>query len=255
MPRRSSKMRRGPFFLYIFIAVFLFVGSAGPTDSPAPGEICDEPADRLLSQGEWQKAVELHEKIVKRDPGFALARYHLGFAYGQMERYDLEVSEYQKAISLGLKKAELYYNLGIALGEAFHDYPGAIAAFQEAVQLKPAEAEFHYNLGLAYLFNQEKEAAEKELREAIRIEPKHVQARISIGDLYADRKELKKAEEEWQEALKIDPSNVAARENLKWLERHREDINEENHSEGRQREDNNNEDRKAVSLWKLFGAQ
>lgn len=223
------------FFLYVLLAVFLFIGSAGATDSPAAGEICDEEADRFLSQGEWQKAVELHEKIVKKDPGFALARYHLGFAYGQMDRYDLEVSEYKKAISLGLKKAELYYNLGIALGETFHDYSGAVAAFQEAVRLKPTEAEFHYNLGLAYLFNQEKEAAEKELREAIRIEPKHVQARISLGDLYADRKELKKAEEEWQEALRIDPSNLAARENLKWLKRHRENTNKENHSEERRK--------------------
>lgn len=237
MPRRSSKMRWGPFFLDVLLAVFLFNGSVWATDPPAPGEICDEPADRLLSQGEWQKAVELHEKIVKRDPDFALAHYHLGFAYGQIDRYDLEVSEYQKAISLGLKKAEMYYNLGIALEETFHDYPGAVAAFQEAVQLKPAEAEFHYNLGLAYLFNREKGAAEKELREAIRIDPRHVQARISLGDLYADRKELKKAEEEWQEALRIDPSNVAARENLKWLERHREDINKETNSDDRQRED------------------
>jgi|GEM_PF-2129825 len=237
MPRRSSSSGWGrSFSLSIFLGLFLLTGIARANDSPSPGEICDEEADRLLSQGEWQKAVALHEKIVKKRPDFALAHYHLGFANGQMDRYDLEVSEYKNAISLGLRKAELYYNLGIAMGEIFHDYPGAIAAFQEAVRLKPAEAEFHYNLGLAYLFNREKEAAEKELREAIRIEPRHVQARISLGDLYADRKELKRAEEEWQEALRIDPSNVAARENLKWLERHREDINEENHSEGRQRE-------------------
>lgn len=239
MPRRSSNGGwRRSFSLYILLGVFLLTGSAWGTGSPSPGEICDEEADRFLLNGESQKAVELHEKIVKKSPDDALAHYHLGFAYGQIDRYDLEVSEYKKAISLGLKKAELYYNLGIALGETFHDYPGAIAAFQEAVRLKPTDAEFHYNLGLAFLFNQEKEEAEKELREAIRIEPKHVQARISLGDLYADRKELKKAEEEWQEALRIDPSNMAARENLKWLERHREDTNEENNSEERrQRED------------------
>ena len=230
--KRSSKSGWA-FFLYILLAVFLFIGFAWAADSPSPGEICDEEADRLLSNGESQKAMELHEKIVKKNPDDALAHYHLGFAYGQIERYDLEVSEYKEAVSLGLKKAEMYYNLGIALGENFHDYPGAIAAFQEAVRLKPTEAEFHYNLGLAYLLNEEKEAAEKELREAIRIEPKHVQARISLGDLYADRKEFEKAKEEWEETLRIDPSNTVASENLKWLERHGEDTDEENSSEER----------------------
>ncbi len=234
MPRRSSKIGWGwGFFLDVLLTVFLFIGFAWAADSPSPGEICDAEADRFLLNGEPQKAVELHEKIVKKSPDFALAHYHLGFAYGQIDRYDLEISEYKKAISLGLKKAEMYYNLGIALGENFHDYPGAVAAFQEAVRLKPSDAEFHYNFGLAYLLNQEREAGEKELKEAIRIDSKHVQARISLGDLYADRKEFKKAKEEWQETIRIDPSNRVASENLKWLERHGEDTDEENSSEER----------------------
>lgn len=144
MTERSSTNGWGRLFsLSVFLGLFLLTGSAWATDSPSPGEICDEEADRFLSQGEWEKTVELHEKIIKKNPDFALVHYHMGFANGQMDRYDLEVSEYRKAISLGLRKAELYYNLGIAMGETFNDYPGAIAAFQEVVQLKPTEAEFH----------------------------------------------------------------------------------------------------------------
>jgi len=205
--------------MFILWACRLSPGPATITNASSPGEICNEEADRSLLSGEWQKAIELHQMLIEKSPGFALAHYHLGVAYGQIDQYDQEVSEYRKAIFLGLKKAELYYNLGIVLGETFQDYPGAIAAFKEAVTLKPTEAEFHYNLGFAYLFNKEEGPAEKEFRETLRIEPKHLQARISLGSLYADRKEFAKAKKEWEEVLKIDPFNAEALADLKWLER------------------------------------
>ena len=202
--------------VFIFWTVLFSPGLAWTTN-PSPEEICDDEADRFVLNGKWQKAIELHQEIVKKSPEFALVHSHLCFAFGQIERYDQEIREYRKAISLGFKNAEMYYNLGIALGENFHDYSGAIAAFKEAVQLKPTEPEFHYNLGFAYLLNKEEGAAEKELREALLIEPKHLQARISLGSLYADRKEFEKAQKEWEVVLKIGPSNVEALANLKWL--------------------------------------
>lgn len=190
--------------------------------NPSPEQICNDEADLFLLNSDWQKTIELHQEIIRKRPDFGLPHYHLGLAYGQIEQYGREVSEYRTAISLGLKKADLYYNLGIALGENFHDYPGAVAAFREAVQMKPTEAEFHYNLGFAYLLNKEEDQAEKELQETLRIEPKHLQARISLGSVYANRKEFDKAKREWEEVLKIDSSNAEALANLKWLERQNE---------------------------------
>lgn len=182
-------------------------------------EICNEEADRSLVAGEWQRTIEQHQQIIRLNPNLALAHYHLGIAYGQIEQYDQELSEYRKAIALGLRKADLYYNLGIVLGENYHDYPGAIAAFKEAVHLSPTDAEFHYNLGFAYLLNKEEEPAEKELQEALRIEPTHLQARTGLGSLYTDQKKFEKAKKEWEAVLRIDPSNAEALANLKWLER------------------------------------
>lgn len=208
--------------LFITIVFTFWTGLSSPrpawtTNPPSREDICNDETDGYLLNGDWQKAIKLHRKIVKRGPDLALAHYHLGFAYGQIEGYDQKISGYRKAISLGLKNAEMYYNLGIALGENFHDYPGAIAALREAVNLKPTEAEFHYNFGFAYLLNKEVGPEEKEYREALRIEPKHLQTRISLGSLYADRKEFAKPQKEWEDVLKIDPFNAEAIANLKWL--------------------------------------
>ncbi|MFZ5876132.1 MAG: tetratricopeptide repeat protein [Nitrospirota bacterium] len=186
---------------------------------PVPSqEICDDEADRLLAAEEWLKTIERHQEIIRQAPDFALAHYHLGIAYGQIEQYDQEVSEYRRAIALGLKKADLYYNLGIALGEDFRDYPGAIAAFTDAVRLAPNDADFHYNLGFAYQLNNEQGPAERELQEALRLDPTYLQARLSLGSLYADQKEFQKAKEQWNEVITLDPSNAEARANLHWLQ-------------------------------------
>jgi len=228
----NERSGRQPRLLIVFlVVVFIFWDScslprfAWTANAPSPEEICNEEADRFLLSGEWQKAIELHQKLIEKSPGLALAHYHLGVAYGQIDQYDQEISKYRKAISLGLKKADLYYNLGIVLGENSHDYPGAIAAFKEAVNLKPTEAEFHYNLGFAYLLNKEEEAAERELRETLRLDSKHLQARISLGSLYADQNKFAKAKKEWEEVLKIDPFNAEALADLQWLERQGGDHN------------------------------
>ncbi len=218
----GERSRHRQMLLIVFLMTIVFVFwttllSPSWAANPSPEEICNDEADGFLLNGEWEKAIALHQEIVKKSPDLALAHYHFGIAYGQIERYDEEISEYRKAISLGLKKADLYYNLGIVLGESVHDYPGAIAAFKEATKLKPTDAEFHYNLGFAYLLNKEEGPAEKEFRETLRIEPKHLQARISLGSLYADRKEFAKAQREWEEILRIDPSNPEALANLQWL--------------------------------------
>ena len=203
----------------LLVCVLLLGCLSSRTVKPLPSqEICNDEADRLLAAGEWQKTIERHQHIIQQAPNVALAHYHLGLAYGQIEQYDQEVSEYRKAVALGLKKADLYYNLGIALGEDFHDYSGAIAAFTEAVRLAPNDAEFHYNLGFAYLFNQENGPAERELQEALRLDPAHLQARLSLGSVYADQKEFEKARQEWEEVLRIDPANADALANLQWLE-------------------------------------
>jgi tetratricopeptide (TPR) repeat protein len=215
----------GQAILFILWGSLLWSGSVWATN-PSPEEICNEEADRFLLNSDLQKTIELHQEILRKRPDFGLPHYHLGLAYGQVEQYGQEVSEYRTAITLGLKKADLYYNLGIALGENFHDYPGAIAAFREAVQMKPTEAEFHYNLGMAYLLNKENEPAEKELQETLRIAPEHLRARISLGSLYADQKEFEKAREEWEEVLKIDPLNTEAIANLQWLKRQQKHYNE-----------------------------
>ncbi len=101
----------------LLLCAFLLGCLSSRTTKILPAEeICNEEADRLLAAGEWQKTIEHHPHIIRQAPNLALAHYHLGIAYGQIEQYAQEVSEYQKAIALGLQKADLYYNPGIALG-------------------------------------------------------------------------------------------------------------------------------------------
>lgn len=88
------------------------VGARTAASVRTDDQICDPVADYYLGMEDYPKAVRLHEALIQRYPGRALAYYHLGFAYGVLGNHDRELLDYQKAVELGLSDWELFLNLG-----------------------------------------------------------------------------------------------------------------------------------------------
>src|ERR1700733_6048130 len=80
----------------------------------ADNDICDVAADVSLGLENYPKAIASHLELVRSEPNNALAHYHLGFAYGMVGRVNEEIAEYRTASRLGLKKWDLFLNLGLA---------------------------------------------------------------------------------------------------------------------------------------------
>ncbi len=97
----------------------------------------------------YPQAVRLHLRVLAEHPDNALGHYHLGFAYGMLGDHAQELVQYRKAVDLGLKRWDLFVNLGLANFEA-GDLEAAAAALTEAVALQPNRPEPHFNLGLVY---------------------------------------------------------------------------------------------------------
>jgi tetratricopeptide (TPR) repeat protein len=112
-------------------------------------EICDVNADCALEFEDYPAAIRLHRKLLLGHNENALAHYHLGFAYGMTGRATDEIYEYLAAARLGLKKWDLFLNLGLAYLSQ-NDWPKAIVALQTAASLGADNPEAHYNLAIAY---------------------------------------------------------------------------------------------------------
>lgn len=204
----------------IIVILFSFLISTGcstgrPGQSPSMIQtICDKEADFHLEKGNWDNAIELHEGIIREKPDFALAHYHLGYAYGFKEDHDREIEEYEKAIQLGLKKFDLFYNAGMAYAEYRGDYDKALEVFNQAERIDPKNDEIHYSLGLTYWFKEEESEAVAELLRTINLNPRHMEAHALLGEIYFRRGQYDFAKAEWEMVLELDPYNEMARKRL-----------------------------------------
>src|ERR1700719_1815507 len=77
-------------------------------------ELCDAKADLALANEDYPESIALHRTVLLVDNGNALAHYHLGFAYGMTGHSIDEIREYLAAARLGLRKWDLFLNLGVA---------------------------------------------------------------------------------------------------------------------------------------------
>ena len=132
--------------------------------------LCPEYADLPLRRGHFEEAIEQHLKVLSEEPDNALARYHLGYAYGQLGLHSNEAAEYLRAVDLGMTRGDLFYNLGMAYME-LGEYVRAEQSFRQAVDMEPECGENHRGLGMAYLDQDHYQEAIASCRRASTLEP------------------------------------------------------------------------------------
>jgi len=137
----ASMGARSNAFNYITFAVLLLSFVIGCTKGywlkSQTDPICEKEADEAIQMGDYEQGIRLHLALLEKEPGNAMAFYHLGYAYGMIGDHDKEVQYYEKAIALGYSRdAGLYYNLGMAYGE-LNSTQKAISAFKRALEIDP----------------------------------------------------------------------------------------------------------------------
>jgi Flp pilus assembly protein TadD len=200
--------------IYVAIALALLLPCAG--SSWAAGsmeELCDAKADRALANEDYLAAIALHRKALLADDDNALAHYHLGFAYGMTGQSRNEISEYLAAARLGLRKWDLFLNLGIAFLDQ-KDWFEATNALRTAVSLGPEHPEAHYNLALAYERDNALVKALQEITVSLTLAPLDADEGNTKAIICAELGDLVCARDEWAHLVQVAPAYAPARVNL-----------------------------------------
>lgn len=179
-------------------------------------QVCDPLADYFLGMEDYPEAVRRHQEVIKEHPDNALAHYHLGFALGLMGQHQLELTEYQKAVQLGLSEWDLFLNLGLLYLET-DQLDTATKVLELATLLAPEHPETHYNLGLAYERRGKLKQAEQEILLSLGLDPSQTDARNQLGVIYAEEGDFPRARDEWQELANSAPGYSPALANLALL--------------------------------------
>jgi len=192
-------------------------GIAQATIASTP-QVCDPLADYYLGMENYPAAIRQHLIVIREHPDNALAYYHLGFAYGITGQHQHELTEYRRAVDLGLDDWQLFLNLGLVYLDS-GQLEDATVVLRLATLLGPYQPETHFNLGLIYERRGMLGDAEQEMLLALRLNPQEIDAHNTLGVIYAEEGRYTLAREEWSDLLTADPAYTPARENLTILER------------------------------------
>jgi Flp pilus assembly protein TadD len=89
-----------------------------------------------FGKGDYPKALSVLRSVVANFPRDPRGRLNLGRVYYALDKFDLAIGEYKKAVELNREYASAYYNLGLTYLKT-KDSNAARSAFIEVVRLAP----------------------------------------------------------------------------------------------------------------------
>jgi len=133
------------FFMATWVMTFTYICGCIPAEflhkKPAGNPWkCSQEADQALQDGDYATGIRLHHLLLERNPANAEALYHLGYGYGMLGNHNTEIYYYEKAIALGYKYNDIFFNLGMAYGE-MNRLKEAAGALEKALALDPGNDE------------------------------------------------------------------------------------------------------------------
>jgi tetratricopeptide (TPR) repeat protein len=167
----------------------------------------------LFSQGRYEEAATVAQRITLHFPYDGFAWKVLGSAYQQMGRTTAALVPLQRAANCTPEDAEAYSNLGTVQSDLrrLHDARGC---YRLALAIKPDFAAAHFNLGNAARDLVQAEAAETSYRHALHLAPDYAAAYNNLGNTLRALGRLDEAETNCRWTLAIKPDYAEACNNL-----------------------------------------
>ncbi|MGD1804113.1 tetratricopeptide repeat protein [Dapis sp. BLCC M126] len=159
--------------------------------------------------GNWEEAINICHKIIKKQPNNFLALELLGICAYKNNQIEQAIAYYQKSLKLNPNYAEIHNNLAVALQQ-----DGQIdAAFnhcQAAIKFRPNYAEAWHNLGRILREKGEFEAAIESYQKSLELKQNYAEAYNSLGSIFLELGKFSESQKYYQKALKLDKNNFNA---------------------------------------------
>lgn len=162
-----------------------------------------------LSLRDFDRAVFHFKKALALRPEFPAAQNNLGTVYLDLEKWDMAIELFTKAINNQKYRFRhiAYTNIGMANHQK-GDYRRAVDNYKKAVDLFPRNSPAYDNMGLAYENFHEYDLAIRAYKKSIEYSPDFGRSHLHLGKLYL---ELNRHEEAAQEFIKTINSDSKGR--------------------------------------------
>lgn len=167
---------------------------------------------------DFSGAIEDCKHVIEINPKYRSAHSCLGMSYSGLEKHQLAIKHYTKAIEIrsqnilafaDLLLAEYYYNRGITYYD-LEDKKAAIEDFDKAIEINPNYAGAYNNRGAARSDLGDNKGAIEDFNKAIEADSNHVLAYYNLGNVRSDLGDDKGAIKDYNKALEINPDYTSA---------------------------------------------
>jgi tetratricopeptide (TPR) repeat protein len=154
-------------------------------------------------------AIDLYTKFIAKNPKYGLgeAYFNRGILYNQLDSSELAVSDFDKAIELGIKDPYLYYFKGASLAE-MEKYDNAIESYSIAIKMDSKFGLAYLMRGNSYYKKKEYSKAISDYNKVIELDKKEEMAYIMRGLSYESLGDYKKALDDLQKAKNLKGANA-----------------------------------------------
>ena len=154
-------------------------------------------------------AINLYTKFIETSPKYGLgeAYFNRGFQYNQLDSSELAISDFDKAIELGIKDPYLYYFKGASLAE-IEKYDDAIESYSISIKMNSKFGLAYLMRGNSYYKKKDYSKAISDYNKVIELDKKDDRAYLMRGVSYEALEDYKKALEDYQKAKNIKGPNV-----------------------------------------------
>ncbi|MCZ8048720.1 MAG: tetratricopeptide repeat-containing serine protease family protein, partial [Microcystis sp. LE19-41.2A] len=151
-------------------------------------------------QQKYELALSDWNKAIELNPNYAMAYYNRGVLYDDQKKYELALADWNKAIELNRNFTEAYNNRGV-LYQNQKKYDLALSDYSKAIDINPNDAKAYYNRGLLYRLQEKYELALADWNKAIKINPNDAGAYYNRGLLHRDLRKYDLALSDFSKAI------------------------------------------------------
>jgi serine/threonine protein kinase len=183
------------------------IGTPPPTRNAGDGFTAIDYNNRGVTYGNinrHEEAIADYDEAIRLDPDLADAYTNRGASYAALGQHQRAIADYDEAIRLDPAFATAYSNRGASYAD-LGQHQRAIADYDEAIRLDPADAHAYYNRGNRYADLGQHQRAIADYDEAIRLDPDLAHAYYNRGNRYAALGQHQRALQDYDEAIRLDP--------------------------------------------------
>ncbi len=167
----------------------------------------------LLANGKIDDAIENFQKALQINSRYAEVYHNLGDAFIQKGNRIEAIQQYEQALAIDPEDEPSHVNLGIVLYQSGR-IDEAVVHYQKALEIDSSDTKAHNNLGLAFIQLNRMDEAIAQYNQALWVDSQNLEAHFNLGNAFVQAGQFPKAIEHYKEALKINPNDAEVCNNL-----------------------------------------